>query len=110
VWDNAAKLIFQKSSIPARIRQVRIVALCEVGSHVFFNFLAKPIRCGEATMAQHVYKGLPEKSLLLFDIGFCSFKLREHRIELNYITQYMIVIGKNDPSENGSAMLLKEFI
>ena len=55
--------------------QVRIVALCEVGSHVFFNFLAKPIRCGEATLAKHVYKGLPEKSLLLFDIGFCASEL-----------------------------------
>jgi len=37
-------------------------------------------------------------------------KLREHRIELNYITQYMIVIGKHDPGENGSAMFLHEFI
>jgi len=63
--------------------QVRIVALCEVGSHVFFNFLAKPIRCGEATMAQHVYKGLPEKSLLLFDIGFCSSKLMKQVIDQN---------------------------
>lgn len=55
--------------------QVRIVALCEVGSHVFFSFLAKPIRCGEATMAKHVYRHLQEKSLLLFDIGFCSHAL-----------------------------------
>ena len=55
--------------------QVRIVSLCEVGSHVFFSFLAKPIGCGEATMAKHVYRDLPEKSLLLFDIGFCSHEL-----------------------------------
>ncbi len=61
--------------------QARIVALCEVGSHVFFNYLAKPIRCGEATMAQHVYRGLPEKSLLLFDIGFCSYKLMKQVID-----------------------------
>lgn len=55
--------------------QTRIVALCEVGSHVFFSFLAKPIRCGEATMAKHVYGDLQQKSLLLFDIGFCSHEL-----------------------------------
>lgn len=61
--------------------QARIVALCEVGSRIFFNHLVKPIRCGEATMAQHVYRGLPEKSLLLFDIGFCSYKLMKQVID-----------------------------
>jgi hypothetical protein len=55
--------------------QTRIVALCEVGSHVFFNFQIKPLRCGEATMAKHVYRGLPEKSLLFFDINFCTTEL-----------------------------------
>jgi hypothetical protein len=55
--------------------QARIIALCEVGSRVFFSFLVKPIRCGESTMARHVYRSLPEKSLLLFDIGFCTYEL-----------------------------------
>lgn len=57
--------------------QARIVALCEIGSHVFFNFLVKPIRCGEVTLAKHVYRGLPKSSLLLFDIGFCSYELMQ---------------------------------
>lgn len=61
--------------------QARVVALCEVGSHVFFNFQVKPIRCGEATMAKHVYRGLPEKSLLFFDINFCSTELMTTVIE-----------------------------
>lgn len=61
--------------------QARIVALCEVGSHVFCNFLTKPIRCGEATMAKHVYRGLPKESLLLFDIGFCSYSLMQQVID-----------------------------
>lgn len=61
--------------------QVRIVALCEVGSRVFFTFLAKPIRCGEATMAKHVYSDLPAESLLLFDIGFCSYELMKKVID-----------------------------
>jgi Transposase DDE domain/Insertion element 4 transposase N-terminal len=55
--------------------QVRIVALSEVGSRVFFSFLAKPIRCGEATLAKHVYRDLPEKSILFFDMGFCAYEL-----------------------------------
>ena len=55
--------------------QARVVALCEAGSRVFFSFLAKPIRCGEATMAQHLYRDLPQNSLLLFDIGFCASRL-----------------------------------
>jgi hypothetical protein len=65
--------------------QARIVALCEVGSHVFFNFLAKPIRCGEATIAKHVYRDLPKNSLLLFDIGFCAYELMQ-----------MVIDGKSD--------------
>jgi hypothetical protein len=48
---------------------------------VFFSFLAKPIRCGEATMAKYVYRFLPEKSLLLFDIGFCSYELMKMVID-----------------------------
>lgn len=57
--------------------QARMIALCEVGSRVFFSFLAKPIRCGEATMARHVYRDLPPNSLLLFDIGFCAYRLMQ---------------------------------
>jgi hypothetical protein len=63
--------------------QTRIVALCEVGSRVFFSFLAKPIRCGEVTLAKHVYRDLPEKSLLLFDIGFCAYELMKQVIDRN---------------------------
>lgn len=60
--------------------QARVVALCEVGSRVFFSFLVKPIRCGEVTMAKHIYRDLPEKSLLLFDIGFCTYELMKGAI------------------------------
>ena len=47
----------------------------------FFSFLAKPIRCGEVTLAKHVYRDLPEKSLLLFDIGFCAYTLMRQVID-----------------------------
>lgn len=61
--------------------QTRIVALCEVGSRVLFSFLIKPIRCGEVTLAKHVYRDLPPQSLLLFDIGFCAFILMQQVID-----------------------------
>jgi hypothetical protein len=61
--------------------QARIVSLCEVGSRVFFSFLAKPIRCGEVTLAKHVYRDLPQNSLLLFDIGFCAYQLMRQVID-----------------------------
>lgn len=73
--------------------QVRIVALCEVGSRVFFRFLAKPIRCGEATMAKHVYRHLPENCLLLFDIGFCVYELMRQVID-----QESDFLGRAKPS------------
>ncbi|GAA4457582.1 hypothetical protein GCM10023156_34600 [Novipirellula rosea] len=37
-------------------------------------------------------------------------KLLKHEVELNYIAQYMIVIGKHDPGEKGSGMCLHKFI
>lgn len=73
--------------------QARIVALCEVGSHVFFSFLAKPIRCGEATMARHVYRDLPDHSLLLFDIGFCGSQLMGQVMD-----QHSDFLGRAKPS------------
>lgn len=73
--------------------QVRIVALCEVGSRVFFSFLAKPIRCGEVTLAKHVYRDLPEKSLLFFDIGFCAYELMKMVVDQN-----SDFLGRSKPS------------
>lgn len=61
--------------------QARIVALCEVGSRVLFGFLCKPMRCGEVSMAKHLYRLLPSKSLLLFDINFCTYYLMSKAID-----------------------------
>jgi hypothetical protein len=55
--------------------QVRVLALCEIGSHVMFAFLAKPIHRGEVTMARYLYRFLPKGSLLTFDINFFSYDL-----------------------------------
>lgn len=65
--------------------QVRIVALCEIGSRVFFHFLAKPISCGKVTIAKSVYRAIPRGSLLSFDIGFFAYELVK-----------MVLDGKSD--------------
>lgn len=55
--------------------QARVLALCEISSHVIFAFLTKPIRCGEVTMARYLYRFLPPGSLLTFDINFFAYDL-----------------------------------
>lgn len=50
--------------------QARIVALCEVGTHVLWRWLIKPITTGEATMANWLLKQLPQGTLLMWDQGF----------------------------------------
>jgi hypothetical protein len=60
--------------------QARILSLCEVGSHVLYRHLVKPIRRGEVTMADYLLRFLVEDMLLLWDRGFLSFKnLRQVR-------------------------------
>ena len=44
---------------------LRVVALCEVGTHVLYRHLVKPIRRGEVTMADHLLRWLEEDMLLL---------------------------------------------
>ncbi len=34
--------------------QARILSLCELGTHVLYTHLIKPIRCGEVTMADYL--------------------------------------------------------
>ena len=63
--------------------QVRVLALCEIGSHVLFAFLSKPIRCGEVTMARYLYRFLPSGSLLTFDINFFAYDLVKRIIDGN---------------------------
>ena len=48
-----------------------------------FSFLAKPIRCGEVTMARHLYRDLPTGSLLTFDINFFAFDLVQRVLRRN---------------------------
>ena len=59
---------------PAAFPQVRVLALCETGSHVLWRSLIKPQSCGEVTMAHYLLRSLQEDMLLLWDRGFLSYQ------------------------------------
>jgi len=50
---------------PGAFPQVRLLALCETGSHVLWRFLLKPLRHGEVSMAPYLLRFLQEDMLLL---------------------------------------------
>ena len=54
--------------------QARILSLCEVGTHVLYRHLIKPICRGEVTMADYLLRWLEKDMLLLWDRGFLSYK------------------------------------
>jgi hypothetical protein len=53
--------------------QARVLALCEIGTHVIWKHLIKPIRCGEVTMTPPLLRHLQKNMLLLWDRGFFSY-------------------------------------
>jgi len=53
--------------------QVRVLALCETGSHVIWKFLIKHISCGEISMLSYLIRFLESNMLLLWDRGFLSY-------------------------------------
>lgn len=53
--------------------QVRVVALCEVGTHVLLDWLVKPSRRAECRMAPTVLRSLPAGALLLWDRHYFSY-------------------------------------
>lgn len=53
--------------------QARVLGLCEVGTHVIWRHLIKPIRCGETTMADTLLRHLQKDMLLMWDRGFLSY-------------------------------------
>ena len=59
----------------AAFPQARILALCEVGTHVFWKTQVKPCRRGETTMAPALLRFLQPDMLLLWDRGFLSYDL-----------------------------------
>ena len=63
------------SRSPAAFPQVRVLALCEVGTHVLWRTQIKPCRRGESTMAPALVRELRTEMLLLWDRNFLSFAL-----------------------------------
>ncbi len=60
---------------PAAFPQARVLALCEVGTHVLWRTLTKPCHRSEVTMAAYLLRFLLEGMLLLWDRGFLSYHL-----------------------------------
>jgi transposase IS4-like protein/DDE family transposase len=63
------------SRSPAAFPQVRVLALCEIGTHVLWRTLIKPCHRSEVTMAAYLLRSLQEGMLLLWDRGFLSYAL-----------------------------------
>ena len=64
----------QRSS-PAALPQARVLALCEVGTHVLWRTQIKPCQRSEVKMAAALLNHREEGMLLLWDRGFLSFDL-----------------------------------
>lgn len=66
--------------------QVRCVSLCEVGTHVLYRTLVKPIARGEIRMAEVLTRFLTANMLLLWDRNFLSYdmlrRVREKKTHL----------------------------
>ncbi len=60
---------------PAAFPQARVLALCEVGTHVLWRTLIKPCRRGEVPMAPALLRRLQGDMLLLWDRSFLSYGL-----------------------------------
>ena len=54
---------------------MRLVALCELGTHALLNWIVRSYRVGEQTLAARLWQYVPAGSLLLGDRNFHSFDL-----------------------------------
>jgi hypothetical protein len=57
---------------PGAFPQVRLLALCETGSHVLWRWLIKPLRHGEARRVRYLLRFLQPDMLLLWDRNFLN--------------------------------------
>lgn len=63
----------QSGRAPGAFPQARVLALCEIGTHVLWRILIKPIRRAEIVMARVLLRYLDPGMLLLWDRGFLSY-------------------------------------
>lgn len=64
----------KSSRAPGAFPQARVLALCEIGTHVLWKVLIKPIRRAEIVMARVLLRYLDPDMLLLWDRGFLSYR------------------------------------
>lgn len=60
---------------PHPFPQLRVLALCELGTHTICNVVVRPIRCNEQPMVPYLLDGLQPGMLLLWDRAFYGFDL-----------------------------------
>jgi hypothetical protein len=53
--------------------QVRVLALCEAGTHVLWRFIIRKISIGESSMVPHLLRHLQSGMLLLWDKNFFKY-------------------------------------
>jgi len=58
---------------PGAFPQARVLAMCEIGTHVLWKCLIKPIRRAEIVIAKALLRYLDPDMLLLWDRGFLSY-------------------------------------
>jgi hypothetical protein len=63
----------QSGRAPGAFPQARVLALCEVGTHLLWKVLIKPIRRAEIVMARVLLRYVAPDMLLLWDRGFLSY-------------------------------------
>jgi hypothetical protein len=78
--DNARVFGRPGGPSPGAFPQVRVLSLCEAGTHAMLHWMAKPQRISEVAMAPALLKHLPAGSLLLWDQNFRSYDLVERVI------------------------------
>jgi hypothetical protein len=84
---------------PGAFPQVRLLALCELGTHAICGLQIKPLRCGEVSMAPTLLRHLQPDMLLLWDRLFLSFDLVQ---SVRARGAHLLARVKND-------LILKEF-
>lgn len=60
---------------PHPFPQLRVLALCELGTHAICGVVVRPIRCNEQPMVPSLLDGLRPGMLLLWDRAFYGFEL-----------------------------------
>lgn len=73
--------------------QVRVLALCEAGTHAMCNWLLKPISWGEPSMCLPLLKKLPKGCLLMWDRNFRRYGLVKAVLERD---SHLLARARND--------------